>query len=198
VDSGTTFVDLTNDSTFGGVNTATLVVTGTTVAMNGHRFRAIATNGANPDATSSAATLSITQVPTFVTQAFTQSVVEGTSATFSVAAAGLPAPTYRWYFTPTGSSTPQALNDVAGKLTGTSTASLTVSNVQNPDVGDYVCIATNTVGTATSIAAQLAIAARVIRISGQTVAPGASFTVPVQLLATGTENAAGFSVTFDG
>ncbi len=196
-DNGLNWSDLANDSTHGGVLTANLTITAATVGMNGYRFRALATNGAIPDATSSGATLTVTQAPIFVNQPLGQSVIAGDSATFVVSATGLPVPTYRWYFTPTGSSTPQALSDAVGKLAGTATPTLVVSNVQTSDVGDYVCIATNSVGTTTSVAAQLTIAARVIRIVSQTVAPGATFSVPIQLVATGTENALGFSLTFD-
>lgn len=195
--ASSTFIDLANDSTFSGVATASLTIAATTTAMNGLKFRAIATNGTSPDATSNSATLTITQTPTISTQALGQNVVVGGTATFSVAATGLPAPTYQWYFTPTGSSTPLALNDSSGKLAGTRTSSLTVSNVQSSDTGDYVCIATNTGGSATSVAAQLSIVDRVVRVAGQTAAPGASITVPIQLIAHGEENALGFSLTFD-
>jgi hypothetical protein len=196
-DNGATFADLSADATYTGVTTATLAIAVTTQAMSGHKFRAVATNGVPSDATSTAAVLTVTQVPVIGTQASSQSVVVGGTAVFAISASGLPAPTYQWYFTPAGSSTPQSLNDSSGKLSGTRTSTLSVSAVQAADAGDYVCVATNAGGSATSAAAQLSIADRVVRVVGQTAAPGATITVPVQLFAHGEENALGFSLNFD-
>jgi hypothetical protein len=196
-DNGATFADLAADATYTGVTTATLSIGATSIAMNGNRFRAVAMSGASPNAISNAAVLTVTQVPVIGTQASSQSVVVGGTAVFAILASGLPAPTYQWYFTPTGSSTPQSLNDSSGKLSGTRTSTLSVSGVQAADAGDYVCVATNAGGSATSVAAQLSIADRVVRVVSQTAAPGATITVPVQLVAHGEENALGFSLNFD-
>ena len=196
-DNGATFADVAADSVFGGVTTSTLSISATSTAMNGNRFRAVAISGASPNAISTAAVLTVTQAPVIGTQASSQSVVVGGTAVFAILASGLPAPTYQWYFTPIGSSTPQSLNDLSGKLSGTHTSTLSVSSVQAADAGDYVCVATNAGGSATGVAAQLSIADRVVRVVGQTAAPGATITVPVQLVAHGEENALGFSLNFD-
>ena len=89
------------------------------------------------------------------------------------------------------------MSDQTGKLVGTSTATLTVSNVQTSDTGDYVCVVTNSSGDTTSNAAPLSIAPRIVRIVSQSTSSGANSVVPVQLLATGSENAVGFSINFD-
>ncbi|MCX6941639.1 MAG: immunoglobulin domain-containing protein [Verrucomicrobia bacterium] len=188
---GTTFTDLSNGAPYSGVTTTTLTVSSVTLAMATNKFRAIATNGTLPDATSTTATLTVTQAPSIVTQPINQQVVVGTAATFTIAATGSGTLTYQWYFTPTASSTPQSIS-------GATSASYTVSNVQTGNTGDYVCVVSNGVTpNATSNAAQLMIAARIVRIVSQTAAPGSTVVVAVQLLASGNENALGFSVNFD-
>jgi alpha-tubulin suppressor-like RCC1 family protein len=58
--SGTTgFVALANGGSYSGVATATLTVSGVTLAMSGDQFRCVASNGVSPNATSSAATLTV-------------------------------------------------------------------------------------------------------------------------------------------
>jgi hypothetical protein len=84
-----------------------------------------------------------------------------------------------------------------GKVSGATTATLTIINVQTTEVGDYVAIVSNGSGTVTSNAAQLTLNPRVVRIVNQTAAPGSTVVVPIQLVAVGNENALGFSVSFD-
>jgi hypothetical protein len=59
VNTGSGFTDIGNDSFYSGVATTTLTVTGATVAMNGYTYHAVFTNGTTPDATTSAATLTV-------------------------------------------------------------------------------------------------------------------------------------------
>jgi len=73
-----------------------------------------------------------------------QTVVEGTSATFSVTASGIPAPAYQWQRLASGSSTWTSLGDVAGTYAGTATATLTVSNSTLAMSGDqFQCVLSN-------------------------------------------------------
>jgi hypothetical protein len=59
VDAGSGFTDLANGGVYSGVTTATLTVTGATVGMTGYKYRAVFTNGVAPDATTTAATLTV-------------------------------------------------------------------------------------------------------------------------------------------
>jgi hypothetical protein len=60
VDTGSgVFADLSNDSVYSGVTSTTLTVTGATLAMNGYKYQAVFTNEITPDATTSAATLTV-------------------------------------------------------------------------------------------------------------------------------------------
>jgi len=189
--SGSAWSDLVNDSIYSGVTTGTLTVTAATLTMNGNRFRAVATNTDSSANSDGLATLTVTQSPVITVQPAGQSGLVGSSATFAVTATGSGTLTYQWFFTPASSSTPQSIS-------GATSASYTLSNVQTANTGDYVCVVSNGVGTAaTSSAAQLTIVPRAIKVVSVTAAPGATAVVAVQLLASGAENALGFSLSFD-
>lgn len=189
-DGGTTWNNVTA-APYSGVTTSTLTVTGVTLAMNNDRFRAVATNTGGAATSNGLATLTVTQAPVITQQPTDQSVQAGTAATFNVVATGSGTLTYQWYFTPKTTTTPQI-------LTGSTTTSLSVPNAQTANEGDYVVVVSNGVNpNATSTAAKLTIVPRVLRIVSQSVAAGGTAVVPVQLLATGVENALGFSLVFD-
>ena len=82
--------------------------------------------------------------PVFTTQPATQTAPGGGAAVFFVVAAGSPAPTYQW-----------SKNSVA--IAGQTGSSLTLSGLTTNDAGSYTCVATNTIGSATSNAATLTI-----------------------------------------
>ena len=189
--SGSAWSDLVNDSIYSGVTTGTLTVTAATLTMNGNRFRAVATNTDSSANSDGLATLTVTQSPVITVQPLGQSVLVSGSATFAVTATGSGTLAYQWFFTPASSSTPQSIS-------GATAASYTLSNAQSVNTGDYVCVVSNGVGTAaTSVAAQLTIVPRAIKVVSVTAAPGATAVVAVQLLASGAENALGFSLSFD-
>lgn len=138
IDNGSTFTDLANDSTFSGVATASLTVAATTPAMHGHRFRAVATNGIAPDATSAVATLSVNFAPTIVTHPRTQAISTGANLVLTVVANGFPAPTYQWKKGATN------LSD-GGRISGATSATLTIAMVQAGDEGGYSVVVSNTI-----------------------------------------------------
>ena len=84
--------------------------------------------------------------PTITVQPQSQTVNAGDSATFSVTAAGVPAPTYQWYYGTTA-------------LTGTTatSASLGLSNVSAANTGSYSVVISNLAGSVTSSAATLTV-----------------------------------------
>jgi sugar lactone lactonase YvrE len=72
----------------------------------------------------------------------------GGSATFSASATGNPAPALKWR--------KNGVDLVNGaNVSGATGTTLTISNVQAGDAGDYVLVATNSAGSATSAAAKL-------------------------------------------
>jgi hypothetical protein len=80
--------------------------------------------------------------PSVTTQPASQSVSLGATATFSVAAAGVPVPNYQWLFD-------------GSYLTGETNPTLTVSNVQADTLGSYSVILSSPSGTVTSDTATL-------------------------------------------
>jgi hypothetical protein len=90
-------------------------------------------------------------VPVITTQPQSQTVTAGANATFTVAVTGSPAATYQWYYS--GS----LLNNVANQISGVTTSTLALSNVQSGNVGYYTVTVKNIVGSATSNPATLAL-----------------------------------------
>lgn len=91
-------------------------------------------------------TLTVTAVAPVITASPTNvTVVAGSSATFSVVAAGTPALAYQW------------LLNTANVLAGATNTSLTVSNAQPENAGGYMLVVTNVAGSVTSVVATLTV-----------------------------------------
>lgn len=150
--------NLSNDATFSGVTTGTLTVNNVTLAMNGHQFRAIASNGVAPDANTNAATLTVTQAPAITTQPANTTKQVAEVATFTAAAAtGSPTPTLQWQRSTNGGGTWANLTNVS-PFSGVTSGTLTINGVTLAMTGHrFRLIATNTAGNATSNAAILTV-----------------------------------------
>ncbi len=85
-----------------------------------------------------------TVAPTISAQPASTSAAVGGTATFTVTAAGTPAPTYQWR----KDGTP---------LDGATTNRLTLNNVQTRDAGSYTVVVANSAGSVTSSAATLTV-----------------------------------------
>src|SRR5438132_9665813 len=99
---------------------------------------------AGGSATSSDATLTVLSPPTITTQPQSKTVNAAQNVSFSVAATGTGPLSYQWRL----NGTP---------LTGASGSSLTVTNVQASDAGNYRAIVWNSYGSATSAVATLTV-----------------------------------------
>jgi hypothetical protein len=125
--------------------------------------------------------------PYIYAQPANQVATVGGSVTFSVAVGGTPPLSYQWSF---GGSA----------LDGATNASLTLTNVQFSQAGDYSVVITNVAGTASSSNATLSVnfppaSVRVVSITNAQ--SGATVNVPVSLAANGNENGLSFSLNFD-
>ena len=136
----------------GGVNiagaTSATYTIASVVAGDAGSYTAVATNSVGA-ATSSAATLTVSAAsttPVFTTQPASQTVTTGNSASFTAAASGNPAPTYQWYFG-------------GAVISGATSATLSLSNVQAATAGSYYVTATNSSGSAISTTATLTVQA---------------------------------------
>src|SRR5215475_2450405 len=124
--------------------------------------------------------------PVITMQPASQSVVAGASATFSVTATGTAPLSYQWRLNGTN-------------IAGGTAPSLTLTNIQTGQAGNYSVAVTNLVGFAISSNALLTVSfppANVQVISTNATA-NSTVVVPIVLTANGNENALGFSLNFD-
>lgn len=108
------FVNLTNDSTFSGVTTATLTVAGITAGMNGDEYRVVVNNSISSGVVSDGATLAIVVPPAF-TSSNTATFRVGESNTFNVMTNSSAAVTY----SATGLPSWATINASSGVISGT-------------------------------------------------------------------------------
>ncbi|WP_158277465.1 immunoglobulin domain-containing protein [Opitutus sp. ER46] len=111
--------------------------------------------------TSSVANLVVTGLPPAITSApLSQTVGAGANAVFSVTASGSPTLTYQWRKdgNPLGNGT---------EITGATTPTLTLTNVQAAAQGSYDVVVTNSVSSATSAAVTLTVTATAPTITSQ-------------------------------
>ena len=136
-------------SDLAGATSATLTRTAVPIGDNGHLFRVIVGNTLG-SVTSNTALLTVgpaPAIPTFSANPADQSVFAPATATFTVAAGGVPAPTLQWQV-----STGGAFTNIPG-ATGTV---YTTAATSGADHGNrYRAVATNASGSATSTAATL-------------------------------------------
>ncbi|MBF0570678.1 MAG: immunoglobulin domain-containing protein [Candidatus Omnitrophica bacterium] len=135
-----------------GATGATYTITSTTTSLGGNKYKVVATNGVSPAATSSAATLTVnpaSAAPTITIQPLSQTVTEPASATFSVAASGAPAPTYRWQQMAPGAN-------IYTNIIGATSSIFTTTATTVADSGTkYECVVANSLGSVASSAATL-------------------------------------------
>lgn len=140
---------LTEDSRITGVNTSSLTVNNLTFADEGFYWCEATSMCGN--VSTSTAVLNVRENVTFNNEPVSVSVLQGTSATFTVAVSG-DATGYQWYF---GLN---PLNDVAGKISGATTSALTIYNAQKPgDEGQYRCVVSGICGNVESRSATLTV-----------------------------------------
>ena len=98
--------------------------------------------------TSAVATLSVLFPPTFVQQPQSQAELAGSRITFSAAVSGSSPMSYQWFC----NGAPLADD---GRISGSLSNALSLSNIQTSDLGSYWLVASNAVGAVTSAAATL-------------------------------------------
>jgi len=138
-----------NGAALSGATSASLTLTNVQLANAG--IYSVTVSNTAGAVTSSGAQLTVTSppppppvAPTITTQPSAVTVAVGASATFSVAATGTGPLSYQW-----------SKNGAA--LSGATSASLTLTNVQLANAGIYSVTVSNTAGTVTSSGAQLTV-----------------------------------------
>jgi hypothetical protein len=122
-----------------------------TQAESGDAYRAVFTNSAG-SAVSNAAALTVSTAPSVTTQPGGQSVVSGTTVTFSAAASGTPAPTVQWQVSTDGGNT-------WSNIGGATSTSYSFGAGTGNNGYQYRAVFTNSAGSAASSAAGLSVSA---------------------------------------
>ncbi len=141
-------VDLTNGGHYSGCTTATLTVSNAGSSEEGNYRCAVTDNSGT--AYSNEAALTIQAGVTITQQPSSQLVVAGGTAQLTVAAAGSGTLLYQWQKNQVN------LSD-GGHYSGCTTATLTVSNADDNDVGGYHCLVTDDCSSTNSNEAELTI-----------------------------------------
>jgi hypothetical protein len=124
--------------------------------------------------------------PSITAQPQSHTVTVGQNVTFSVTATGSDPLVYQWRRSGTN-------------LVGSTSSTLTLTNVQMTQAGNYSVAVSNNYGAIVSSNAVLTVnfPPAVLRVVDTPAAGGNFVTVPVQFVANGNENALGFSLNFD-
>lgn len=151
---------LTLTPVVGAPGTATLSGTPGSTTGSPHALTITASNGVGAPATQSFSLVVLpTQgLPTITAQPSAASVNPTQTATFTVAAAGNPAPTYRWQRAT--ASSPAAFSDIydGGSYSGAATATLAVTGTTTTMSGDiFRCVVSNAYGPVFSSTATLTV-----------------------------------------
>ncbi|OHE89144.1 MAG: hypothetical protein A3G75_07685 [Verrucomicrobia bacterium RIFCSPLOWO2_12_FULL_64_8] len=130
-----------------GATSTTLNLT-SVQASDAGTYIVVVTNSAG-SVTSDNATLTVNVPPAITTQPASQTVSVGANVNFSVVATGSPAPTYQW-------------KKGGTNITGATSDTLNLTNVQTSDAGNYTVVVTNVAGSVTSNTAVLTVDASLV------------------------------------
>jgi hypothetical protein len=137
-----------NGAPITGATTTSLTLTNIQTSDGGN-YSAVVTNSTT-SVTSAVAVLTVLVPPSITAQPQSATNLAGTTASFSANAAGSSPLTFRWRL----NGAP--LTD-GGRISGAATLTLTISNAQPADAGNYTLFVTNLVGAVTSAPAALTI-----------------------------------------
>lgn len=144
-----------NGTPIAGATGSSYTLANAQLSDSGAQFSVVVSNSAG-SVTSHAATLTVTAVaPTITAQPASLTVAAGASASFSVTASGMPAPTYQWQ-----------RNGVA--IAGATAATYTLATVASSDNGaQFSVVVSNSAGSVTSSIATLTVSSAGPTISAQ-------------------------------
>ena len=155
VNAGGGFTAVSNGGVYSGATAGTLTITDATAAMNGYQYEAVFSNGVSPNATSSAAALTVNTVPAVTLQPSAATVNAGGNTAFTAAASGSPTPTVEWKVSTGGGFT--ALSN-GGVYSGATTGTLTITAATAAMNGyQYEALFSNAAGNITTTPATLTV-----------------------------------------
>ncbi|MFD1628881.1 Ig-like domain-containing protein [Pseudopedobacter beijingensis] len=124
VNTGFGFINISNGAPYSGATTATLTITGATADMNAYAYRVKATGNCTPEATSSAALLTVNAAPAITAQPIAKSISVGGNAYFTVTAAN--ATGYKWQVSTNSGNSYTDLSETA-PYSGVTTSALSIT-----------------------------------------------------------------------
>jgi hypothetical protein len=139
---------ISNSSTINGATSSTLELKGVTTDQAGNYTVVVNNNGAIAE--SDPGVLTVNTVPVITNEPSSSSANPGDTITFLVEASGSPVPSYLWF------KDGVALSDGNG-ISGSTTRTLTLSNLTLASSGVYTVTVTNVAGADTSSPATLAV-----------------------------------------
>lgn len=173
------WANLTTTTTYSGATTASLTVKNVSLTMSRDQFRGVVSDSAGSNTTNSS-TLLVENVPAIILQPVPDAVMAPGAANFTVVAYGVPVPTYQWQRKPAASSTWAKLAKSA-IYANVTTASLTVNTTTLAMSGDqFECVVKNSLGSVTSVAANLTVTPSPASITTQPVNKSANLGGSVQ------------------
>jgi hypothetical protein len=125
INTGSGWVDISNNPTYNGATTATLTVSNVTSGMAGHQFRCVLSNSCTPSLTSSSGSLQIGTASSITSQPQSFTACDGGTASFVLGATGT-GNIYQWQL-----NTPSGWVNITngGVYSGATSATLTLSNI---------------------------------------------------------------------
>ncbi len=126
-DGGATFTNITTGGVYSGATSATLTISGATVAMSGYQYHVVISGTCAPSVTSINSSLTVYTPVSFTIQPANTTICSTGTTSLSVTAAGT-SPTYQWQLSTDGGTTWNNLSDGA-VYSGTSTNTLTLTGV---------------------------------------------------------------------
>ncbi len=125
INTGSGWVDLSNNATYNGATTSTLTVSNVMAGMAGHQFRCVLSNSCTPSLTSSTGSLQIGTASSITSQPQPVTGCDGGTASFVLGATGT-GNIYQWQLN-TASGWVNITN--GGVYSGATSATLTLSNI---------------------------------------------------------------------
>lgn len=156
-DGGSTYNNVSNGTDYSGATIDTLTIISADETMDANLYRCVASGATSPDATSTAAKLSVNTAPDITTQPSGSTICDGGNTSFTIAATGTGL-SYQWQVSSNGGTSYSNVNN-GGVYSGATTNKLDITSATANGNGlKYRCVINGTCGNAaTSNAATLTV-----------------------------------------
>lgn len=138
VDKGSGFSDILNSGKYSGTNTGKLKISNPDISMNGYNYQCILSGTCTPPVTSTIAKLTVSELPSILSQSHGKIVCSGNNTSFSVSANGKNLK-YQWQISNNGTGFSDIMN--SSLYNGAATNKLLITNASESMSGYlYRCL----------------------------------------------------------